>query len=674
MLQATCFDATAHTHLAGLAESAIIFGIIMKQTYLPSSRHDGVPVSTDAATALANTQWQLTEAAPVQCPWGNVLSSWRSPTRLDPFFATASQSLIGVDHAGDAHQLASLASDLTQRVLESDKPHPQLADAGAFWALGELHKHGNFFVQHETDTKLVEAYLFERTLVFSAPGRVSEGAALSLDIEGVVRLGDVVDLSHTSTARDGKSFYCLDLKAQSSAGDREEWRLIFDDPGRSLVAAWSALLCRLVSQAHRASSSPDTGLLLATGTFAFGNSYMDGHPVPDVDTLREYAPVTIQGGECTADCSAYLFDTALFFIYKNPDGALRIHERIDLSEISGISDRSSAESFAVGVTVLNEVLDNVLVSGFDYGRTGRTRLDYVFSLRTREQVRTWLRALEERVFALRPSLFAAVPLPDDSTPPPEPTWHLAGVVFLTMSTEEAANEYNIGVAVLPQFASDGVATHAVAQVLQTAFKTLRAHRVQARILCTEPAAPAVRKFVHLGFAHEGMRRRAALHPTTGVWTDVAVLALLDVGWDIRASVRPQQQSLWEEMLNRHQSERERLLVWDGGLKRSRSMETVRDLRALADAAPTPSVVEDDAQSATASSHTDFGSHNAGSWDAMSDLESVGGRVHRWQGGKAANADDAADEDGSESWDDMEDEDEADLYTDEAEATRLREKY
>ncbi|EJD41578.1 hypothetical protein AURDEDRAFT_169475 [Auricularia subglabra TFB-10046 SS5] len=583
----------------------------------------------------------------------------------DPFFATSSQTRKGTS-CDIVRQLGNLASNF-KRALGGKKTHQLLADADGSVDLRELHKYGVFFVQRHTDTRLFKVYLFEDMLVLSAPSCTAEssGTEARLEIEGVVRLGDIFDISHhQSIAPDGKARYCLELQVRPALDIHGTWRLFFDDLNKDLMTAWSALLCRLVSQARHPTGFPDFGPPATMGSFAFDPLYRSTRPMPDMSNLHKYAPVTVQGANCSAECSAYLFDDVLLFVYKDTEGVLHVHKRVNLTDIVRISDQSSGSSFSVGVTLFVEAdASRTFVSGLDYSTPGRTRLEYVFSVRTRGHVHAWLQALEARVFALRPSPFAAVPPSDDSPSPPEPTWHIAGVVLLTMSTEEAANEYNIGVAVLPQFASDGLATHAVLRVLKTVFETLRVHRVQARVLCTEASAGAVRKFVHLGFTHEGIRMRAAVRATTGEWTDVVVLALLDVDWNIRASVRPPQPSLWEEMLERHQREREQLRVMEGGIKRSRSMETVRDLRALADAAPTPSMVGDDAWSMTASNHT--GSHAAGWCTAVPDLECVGGQVGRWRVEQAANADDAADEDSLESWDEIGDEDEDDLYTEEA---------
>ncbi|KAH7098639.1 hypothetical protein BKA62DRAFT_712339, partial [Auriculariales sp. MPI-PUGE-AT-0066] len=263
---------------------------------------------------------------------------------------------------------------------------------------------------------------------------------------------------------------------------------------------------------------------------------------------------------------------------------------------------------------------------------------------------------------------------------------VAGIVFLCSSVGGNQDEYNVIVGVLDDFKSQGIATFAVSRALSIAFEQYRAHRVQARVLHpslgTAPsseeekkqnaqASRAISKFVHLGFTHEGVRRRVVQHPKTGIWQDVTVLAMLDSEWLVRDSrAPPPKLTLWDDLFARHQREHEALKRMEGSgqLKRTRSMETVRDLRSIRDAAPTPSIA--DARSSAfdsfssqppSTSASELGSLS--SWDSVSetsDLKSLNSGIDTVHINKtaaaAAAADDAADE--YASWDDM-DEDEVD---------------
>ena len=270
-------------------------------------------------------------------------------------------------------------------------------------------------------------------------------------------------------------------------------------------------------------------------------------------------------------------------------------------------------------------------------------------------------------------------------PPESP---LVGVVFLSTNIGGNPDEYNITVGVTQQLQSNGLGTFAIAHALRVAFEMLHAHRVQARILhstvngaagskaaaeAEQVAARAISKFLHLGFVHEGVRRRAVMHVEQGAWADVTVLALDDRDWFMRTHrAAPPKMSTWDEMFARHQRERETLLRpdSDGGLlKRTRSMETVRDLRAMNDAAASGSIFGDDVAmfddtSTVAGTPSASEGDSMSSWDvaseAPSQVESLRGRLERWQLHQEPSADDAADEDAS--WDDLEfdDSDEADV--------------
>lgn len=280
---------------------------------------------------------------------------------------------------------------------------------------------------------------------------------------------------------------------------------------------------------------------------------------------------------------------------------------------------------------------------------------------------------------------------------------LAGVIFLTPAAGAGGeSEYNMGFAVLPSFTNDGLATQLVAHTLSIAFDALGAHRVQARVLHSNTGAPALalRALVGWGFAHEGVQRRAFMHPRDSCWVDGSVLALLASDWATRTRERPPSQTLWDEMFTRHQREREELLQWDNAglppLKRSASNETIRvrpqgavpaesQSSLSTEAAPHEHATsedgvasvpdnrsgDDNSEDNDAPSPPPSETGTVSSWDAIShstsshsDLEIV--HVHTAVLSPAAAADDAADEFSSE-WDDMdEDDDDEDEDRDEDE--------
>ncbi|EJD36288.1 hypothetical protein AURDEDRAFT_147243 [Auricularia subglabra TFB-10046 SS5] len=399
-------------------------------------------------------------------------------------------------------------------------------------------------------------------------------------------------------------------------------------------------------------------------------------PLGDPNSLRMYSPVKLKAGKWTGHCGAYLLDDVLFFIYKDVSGSLHIHKQIQLADVEHVANRSVSNSHVVGVrTAVRIDVPQKLAFDGSVEPAEHVYANYNFSVDSGQLVVDWLASLKTQLPFMnpdhpvsprsaakpRPRKFKKATVESPHSPERSPIWSLAGVVFLSPSPA-LTSEYNVGVAILPQFSSDGLATHAIAHVLEKAFEELRAHRVQARILRTDThdVTRAVCKFVHLGFTHEGILRRAVMHPASNCWTDVSVLSILDVEWTIRLSVNPPPQSIWDEMFNRHQREREHLLVWDGGLKRTRSMETIRDLRALLDA-PTSSVlgegdgsITSSESSAAAPATLSSGVSATNSWDALSassDLDPVDEWVQRWADEHSVIAEDTGDL-SSSSWDDV----------------------
>jgi len=161
-------------------------------------------------------------------------------------------------------------------------------------------------------------------------------------------------------------------------------------------------------------------------------------------------------------------------------------------------------------------------------------------------------------------------------------------------------------------------------------------------------------FIHLGFTHEGIRRRSVPHPTEGHWADVSVLAMLELDWIRRATVTPAKGTLWDEMFARQQREREMLLGMESspGLQRTRSMETIRDIRSINDAVPSATMVSPSVGYPTVTSNTTSQSSvlkALSSWDRISDGsgQQIGG-VNGPGVVSMSSADDAADE--YEDWD------------------------
>lgn len=153
-----------------------------------------------------------------------------------------------------------------------------------------------------------------------------------------------------------------------------------------------------------------------------------------------------------------------------------------------------------------------------------------------------------------------------------------GVLYLRKT--EMLTEYNIGLAIHPEWRGQGVAEPVLAKATAYAFENLWVHRVQALIMDSPWSDAARTVFTSLGFTFEGTRRRAIMSPTVaGGYRDVTAMAMLDTEWHVRACGEHGPRSVWDEMFVRHHKEREDLIQLEERrrkLRRTGSMETVRE--------------------------------------------------------------------------------------------------
>ncbi|KAI0359583.1 acyl-CoA N-acyltransferase, partial [Trametes cingulata] len=154
-------------------------------------------------------------------------------------------------------------------------------------------------------------------------------------------------------------------------------------------------------------------------------------------------------------------------------------------------------------------------------------------------------------------------------------WDTVGIAYITSSA--IPNQVHIGVGVSPRFRGKGIGKQACELALRWAFDTLQIHRVEARIMTSACQHRARSLFASLGFSHEGVHRRVVTN-SAGEWVDVAYMAMLDTDWTIHTRLKSSPKSLWDELLERHQRERDELLRLEerhNKLRRTSSMETVR---------------------------------------------------------------------------------------------------
>ncbi|KAH7869149.1 hypothetical protein F5051DRAFT_337209, partial [Lentinula edodes] len=167
---------------------------------------------------------------------------------------------------------------------------------------------------------------------------------------------------------------------------------------------------------------------------------------------------------------------------------------------------------------------------------------------------------------------------------------IIGIMYLVSSQTPpyppgSMGELSFGIIIASKSRGKGYAKEALGLVLDEAFKSMRCHRIQACLLDTFAKDRAMRLFMGMRFAHEGRRRRVFFSIVEQEWKDVTCLAILDTDWMIRSRYLTEATptTLWDELLSRHNREREELLRWEEeqsqswrtGLKRTSSMETIR---------------------------------------------------------------------------------------------------
>ena len=214
-------------------------------------------------------------------------------------------------------------------------------------------------------------------------------------------------------------------------------------------------------------------------------------------------------------------------------------------------------------------------------------------------------------------------------------WETIGIVYLTQSL--LPSEVYIGVGLLPTFRGKGMGIKACAFAAQWAIETIAAHRVQARILASPDRSRAQRLFTALGFTHEGTQRRAA-PDAGGAWTDVTCMGVVDLDWIMRRRLRAVPRNMWDEMFSRHQREREELLRWEetqgqagNGMRRTSSMETVRDGKSLALVVPEVlSEGDSGRECGTPSTSSSSGSSASRRSPSPMPVESAPATQHRWR--------------------------------------------
>ena len=138
-------------------------------------------------------------------------------------------------------------------------------------------------------------------------------------------------------------------------------------------------------------------------------------------------------------------------------------------------------------------------------------------------------------------------------------------------------------------------------------------------------------FSHVGFSHEGTRRKAQVGPDA-VYKDVTCMGMVDMDWRLWAGHTATPRTLWDRLFDRQQREQEEIMVDDGDdedrfLGRKGSTETLKanidEYARSAMSTTTGSIAGDSGSNAVMSWETG-GSVSGSDWDGIDKPKSVPG--------------------------------------------------
>ena len=202
----------------------------------------------------------------------------------------------------------------------------------------------------------------------------------------------------------------------------------------------------------------------------------------------------------------------------------------------------------------------------------------------------------------------------------------AGVAYLkSMEPGEAT----IGVYITDAWKAETFDVQVIKLLLSWAFEELGFHRIQTAILEGKYKVPLMKLFSHVGFSHEGTRRKAQVGPDA-VYKDVTYMGMVDMDWRAWAMHTSTPRTLWDRLFDRQQREREEILIDDGDdedrfLGRKASTETLRanidEYARSAKSTTTGSVAGGSGSNAAVSWKTGISGSGSG-WDEVDRPESL----------------------------------------------------
>ncbi|KAF9653005.1 hypothetical protein BDM02DRAFT_3108671 [Thelephora ganbajun] len=159
---------------------------------------------------------------------------------------------------------------------------------------------------------------------------------------------------------------------------------------------------------------------------------------------------------------------------------------------------------------------------------------------------------------------------------PIPTVQQAGVAYLK-SIEPG--EATVGVYITDAWQAETFDIQVIKLLLRWAFEEVGFHRIQTAFIEGRRKVPLMKLFSHVGFSHEGTRRKAQVGPDA-VYKDVTYMGMVDMDWKVWAMHAFTPRTLWDRLFDRQQREREEITTDDGDdedrfLGKKTSTETLR---------------------------------------------------------------------------------------------------
>jgi RimJ/RimL family protein N-acetyltransferase len=146
---------------------------------------------------------------------------------------------------------------------------------------------------------------------------------------------------------------------------------------------------------------------------------------------------------------------------------------------------------------------------------------------------------------------------DDLTP--IPPVQQAGVAYLK-SVEPG--EATVGVYITEAWQAETFDVQIIKLLLRWAFEEVGFHRIQTTLLQGSRKVSLMKLFSHVGFSHEGTRRKSQVGPDA-VYKDVTLMGMVDMDWRVWAVYSETPRTLWDRLFDRQQREREEILTDDG---------------------------------------------------------------------------------------------------------------